>query len=287
MSRISSALHLFEKTKSIMKRIHTLFLLAAIVALFVQCDNKKETPETHDSTKVKVVSGITDNDFFTVELLASDSLFVGYNKLYLKITQKSNGEVITAGDITIKPIMKMVNKSHGAPFENPGTTANTDDYFECAVVLIMPSNPDEGWVLNLDIEAQGLSDQLTLELPDVKSLEEPKSIRFISPANGKTYFISLLNPLDPEVGVNELEFTAHYMEDMMTFPADENLAITFEPEMPSMNHGSPNNVQPEHGTDGHYLGKINFTMTGWWRINVAVSKNGEFLADDIEFNITF
>ena len=62
---------------------------------------------------------------------------------------------------------------------------------------------------------------------------------------------------------------------MMTFPAEDNFSITMTPEMPSMGHGSPNNVNPVLTKNGHYKGKVNFTMTGDWRINLVLNKEGK------------
>jgi hypothetical protein len=57
--------------------------------------------------------------------------------------------------------------------------------------------------------------------------------------------------------------------------------------MPSMGHGSPNNVNPVHTSNGHYLGKVNFTMSGFWRVHLTIKKNGVLLSNDQYFDITF
>lgn len=57
--------------------------------------------------------------------------------------------------------------------------------------------------------------------------------------------------------------------------------------MPSMGHGSPNNVNPVHIEKGHYRGKVNFTMTGEWQIKLKVFKNGVLLRDDLMFETRF
>jgi hypothetical protein len=75
---------------------------------------------------------------------------------------------------------------------------------------------------------------------------------------------------------------------MMDWPYEPYLAVEIEPEMPSMNHGSPNNVNPTHIGDGHYKGVVNFTMTGWWRVNMKIKDGeGNILTDDVYFDITF
>jgi hypothetical protein len=96
----------------------------------------------------------------------------------------------------------------------------------------------------------------------------------------------LILPDEPVVGVNDFEILVNKKVSMMDWPPDESFLITIEPEMPTMGHGSPNNVNPVHEGMGHYRGKVNFTMTGYWKVNLV------FYHDDIEagetsFDITF
>jgi hypothetical protein len=75
---------------------------------------------------------------------------------------------------------------------------------------------------------------------------------------------------------------------MMSWPALEMLNIEIDPEMPTMGHGSPNNVNPIDMGEGHYLGKVNFTMSGFWRVNMKfMTATNEMMKDDKYFDITF
>ena len=86
--------------------------------------------------------------------------------------------------------------------------------------------------------------------------------------------------------MNDFEIVLHKKVSMMDFPAIENYTIEIVPEMPSMGHGSPNNVNPIHLANGHYIGKVNFTMTGLWKIKLKLYKNGTLISDDQFFEIT-
>jgi hypothetical protein len=57
--------------------------------------------------------------------------------------------------------------------------------------------------------------------------------------------------------------------------------------MPSMGHGSPNNVNPTSTGKGHYKGKVNFTMTGEWKINVAIKKGGSTVSNGLYYMLNF
>jgi hypothetical protein len=72
---------------------------------------------------------------------------------------------------------------------------------------------------------------------------------------------------------------------MMAFPAVSNCDVTIEPSMPSMGHGSPNNINPVHMADGHYMGSVNFTMDGEWLIEVSVLE-GSTEIGAIDFEVT-
>jgi hypothetical protein len=266
-----------------MKQILILFVLTLSLAA---CE-KDEDPAPEEVNLQSVVKAGSEAGHFTVELLAKETLFQGYNKLYLDIRKNSGNSRVTQASVSLLPLMHMTMMTHAAPVENPKNTANDDGYFEGAVVFIMPSNPDEGWTLEVAIDAGGQKDTVLLTIPVVNSLEEAREFNVVSESAGKTYFISLTEPSMPKVGLNDIGFTIHYRENMMSFPAAEDLSVTIEPEMPSMNHGSPNNVNPVHTGNGHYKGKVNFTMTGWWRVNIEVFKDGQPIGENLSFDLTF
>ncbi len=256
-----------------------LFLLCILYA----CE--KNDPTDEGPGMYKITSTVSADNEYTIDLYAeTDTLFVGYNKIFLAVTQS---EKITEATINIHPLMNMVSKTHAAPFEDPVNLANSDGFFESAVIFIMPSNPDEGWILNVDINHDVTVTTAKLVIPWVKDFEESRLVKFPSEIDGTMYFLSCVEPANPEVGINDCEFTVHYKESMMSFPPATDLALEIEPEMPSMEHGSPNNVHPVHEESGHYKGKVNFTMTGWWRIHFMIKKDQSVVADDKYMDITF
>jgi hypothetical protein len=77
------------------------------------------------------------------------------------------------------------------------------------------------------------------------------------------------------------------MASMMSFPPSTDLTVEITPEMPSMGHGSPNNVNPVHTQNGHYVGTANFTMTGDWRIHLTIKEGNRLITDKAYFDILF
>jgi len=247
---------------------------------------KNEDPNDKHTELVQIATALTDEQAFEVTLYANDTLFEGYNKLFISIVDVSAEDQVTDANISLKPIMDMIDMVHAAPVENPPVLANDDDLFEGAVVFIMPSSGMMGWTLDIEIKTGEKNETAFLEIPEVRSLYEARKINVISPLDETKYFVSLVEPINAEVGINDCEFTIHYKENMMSFPPAEDLTVEIEPEMPSMDHGSPNNVHPVHSGNGHYEGKVNFTMTGWWRIHMVIKKDGQILTDDAYMDIT-
>lgn len=262
-------------------------MLGMSLLLFISCDKDDVNP-TQDLNLMTITESVTNNTIYKVTLLSDDTLFHGYNRLYFEVVKSSDQQKITNASIDLYPEMDMITMKHSAPTENPAEMANDNDLFEGAVVFIMPDTDDMKWRLKVEVHAGGMADSVWLTIPKVKSLKEPKILNFISAADSTTkYFVSLVEPVEPKVGINDFELAVHYKKTMMSFPADDGVTVTIDPQMPSMDHGSPNNVNPVLDQNGHYKGKVNFTMTGWWRVYIDLEKDGEKLTDSAYIDITF
>ena len=150
------------------------------------------------------------------------------------------------------------------------------------------------WSLTVDISANGKSETILFPIGKVISTMPVRKIVVIDSLSigaGKwmitKYPISLVLPKVWKVGQNSFEITAHQMESKMSFPAATDLTFEIIPEMPSMGHGSPNNLNPVHTSNGHYVGSVNFTMTGAWRINMIVKKGDKTVTNKAWFDIAF
>jgi hypothetical protein len=260
-------------------------LLYAFTLTLISCDKSEDHGDPLEGL-IKISSGFSDDQTFRVDLFALDTLFEGYNKLFFTIMDQENQQTLSEAEVKLKPMMDMITMKHSAPFENPDAVVNSEGYFEGAVVFIMPSSGDMGWTLDINLKTADSESLVSIDIPVVRSLEEPRKINVISAIDETKYFVSIVEPAEPEVGINNCEFTIHYKESMMSFPAAEDITMEIEPEMPSMDHGSPNNEHPLHTGNGHYEGKLNFTMTGWWRVHITLKKGNEIITDDAFMDIT-
>lgn len=264
--------------------LSTLFTLAVLTS----CTKDKESepnPQPSENNLILINSVATNQGGMEVSLYAEDSLMAEYTPLYIQVKDATTGDLITHADITIEPMMVLDGMTHAAPSENPPSTA-IDNKFEGAVVFTMPS--EMGWVLEVNIYDPA-NDRLEAATLPV-AVKAPAKTRVIvaSPLDGSDpLIISYLQPQTPEIGINDFEITVHRQESMMDFTPVSGLTVEVDPEMLAMGHGSPNNVNPTHSQSGHYTGKVNFTMSGDWRINLTLL-NGQTVIDSTAyFDVTF
>lgn len=259
-----------------MKRsILKIFALALVAGAILSVSGCKKNPPIDTSTFLdkmlllaKKQSAVTG---FDVEVYGRDSFYVGYNPLYIKVTDQASGEMVTNdAQMNWIPMMDMGTMMHSAPFENPGAIADTDKVYSSAVVFIMPSTAGT-WMLKLAmLNTLTQAKDTLMFMPNVLAPQAPRMFSTISLKDSSKLFVSLMEPFKPKVGINDFHLSVHKKQSMMSFPPVEGLTINSEPEMPAMGHGSPNNEDPVSTGNGHYKGKVNFTMSGLWHINLKI-----------------
>lgn len=206
----------------------------------------------------------------------------GYTKFYVALYDSTSGTKIEDAHLSLTPMMKMGMMQHSAPFENPETTTAVHHLFQCSVVFTMSSMAGT-WTVNMNVHNHLTNKEGQLSIPiTVTDPVKPTMHSFTSAIDGTKYFVTLIEPSSPKVGINDLEIAIYKKVSMMSYPADSSLSVVFTPEMPTMGHGSPNNVNPTHTINGHYKGKVNFTMTGLWKLNMDYLKGNE-VADSTQF----
>ena len=271
-----------------MKKLLFYILPLAILAAFTQCDkNESNDPNPKDpeaNNQILIGEAIAPGSGLKVEFYADKELFVGYNTIYFTVKDSITNEVVEADELMMHPMMEMMSgMMHSCPMEAPVYNSDTKQY-EGAVTFVMSSMMGT-WTVSVHLNNLG-----TAEFePAVMEMDESMLYSFPSMIDSsKSYFVSLIQPTDPKVGENEFEILINTRATMMDWPAVEEFTVIIEPEMPDMCHGSPNNVDPTHTANGHYDGVVNFTMTGWWRVNLTIiNAEGDTINNDRSFNITF
>jgi YtkA-like len=257
--------------------------ILVLAIAFTSC--KKDTVETVDPTVglTKIAEGYAVGAGAKVKLYAaSGSIKTGYTKFYIMLSDSTSGTTIQDAHIHLTPMMDMGMMQHSAPVENPESEEAVNQLYPCSVTFIMPSMGGS-WTLEVEVHNHLTDKEGSVTFPITVTDPVKATVKsFTGLHDNQKYFVALINPAKPIVGINDLEFAIYKKASMMSFPADSSLLLSFTPEMPTMGHGSPNNVQPIHVGNGHYKGKVNFTMTGLWRLNNELTSNGA-IADSTQF----
>lgn len=267
------------------KYISTFILPIVSVFTFLLTACSKDNMEEPDPVAglQLVAEGFASGAATKVKVYSGSPINTGYTPLYISLYDSISNQVVEKASIELFPLMDMVTKKHASPVENPLSENAVNKLFPCNVVFTMPSGELGSWTLGVKVRNRinGKEGMLTIPV----NVGEPLYARmrsFTSKASGDKIIVALLQPSQPKVGVNDIELAVYRMASMMSFPADSSMTIQMTPEMPTMGHGSPNNVDPVHVGRGHYKGKVNFTMTGLWQINL-VFNYGDTLADNANY----
>lgn len=259
--------------------VFVLMIALAVAGGFVGCsdDDKKNAMEF-----LKIGEVVSTEAETVVSLWADDSIRVGYNKLYLKLEGTDHTEVDDA-HIQVSPVMHMTDMGmmHACPYSQPSEDL-VNGMFPFYAVFQMASYDSGHWMLGVDFHNHhnDKEGEVEFEIPVMSS-----ALVKMPMVNGATYIIALVDPVAPVVGLNDITFAIFKKESMMSFPAVDGFALTMVPTMPSMGHGSTNNVDPVGVGGGMYEGTVNYSMTGDWRIDLDGVKDTVSFSTHFEVNV--
>lgn len=264
-----------------MKTIKSLIILIALSVGITSCsdDNENPMPVTENPLEAYNLTSSFEANGHMLELYSEkEGLTTGYNELYLQIKDLSTGEYIPNATITWNPVMHMTEMSHSCPKSEISVTEEKTVY-KGFIVFQMASNADEYWELNLEYSFEGTTYTISETIEVNAPADGKKTVNVFMGADDTRYVLAMM-PLAPEVAINNLSAVLFKMESMMSFSIVEDYTITIDPRMPGMgNHSSPNNEDLTYdATTGNYTGKLSFTMTGYWKINLMLlNTNDEIL----------
>lgn len=284
------------------RSLAVLALCATIV--FSSCDSSTSSsvPPPASSVTPRLDLGTATSVLSTkkleAELWAEDSLRTGWNVIHLRLRDpRFPDSILTDVHLKSLPWMTMTTKNHGAPGENLG--ADTVDGvairggFKLAAVFQMPSGAMGSWKMRVRVHDHryvGTTDSAlqndTVTLAVNVSASNPARVATFLGSDSVKRVVALIAPRQSVVGTNNLEFGMWSMKDSVNFPGDSSVSLSFEPSMPSMGHGSEGNSQPVARRKGRYLGAVNYTMTGDWRLSLRVTDGAKVLDSARFFEVT-
>ncbi|MFZ4863273.1 FixH family protein [Sphingobacterium sp. Mn56C] len=213
-----------------------------------------------------------------ISLWAKDSLTSKFESIFIRLTDKEgNPAALTSLNYDVKMDMGMM--AHGAPFYPLKSLGN--GIYQADIVFIMPNIRDmgKGWLLQLaNSGLKDSNDTLSIALP-VKEASVDRTLATNTQADGRV-FVSCLLPDQASVGEQPIHFVLHKIEKD-AFPIVDGYSIEVEPFMPDMGHGSDKNIAAKSTGDGHYEGRVNFSMKGHWDIKVRLLKDGKPASEEL------
>lgn len=250
--------------------------LMAVSLMIVSCQ-KEAIPAPDFSDKLLKIGQQNLSNGNTVTLYAADTLRVGYNELFLLIT-KSNTPVASSV-VSISTLMDMGTMKHSSPSVAP--VFNPDHKLYDAAAIFTMAAGSGSWSLNVNVDGE--------ELSFVLNIKESKAV-LVTTATGSdanVYVLSLFPQQGYKVGFNNFSLIIYKKENPVAYTPVTGLDIELNPEMTSMGHSSPNNVNPTDSGNGFYNGRVNFTMSGEWRLHFKIKAGSTLLFEDVYLDIIF
>lgn len=265
--------------KFFMNSILRVFLYAIFLALFATaCSDSTGNDDDLEEPDLYKLGEFTDNDY-TVVAYSEYPLSVGFHEIYLEVHE--NGNPMNDAHIHFNTMMHMEAHSHASPYGEPGHHRDEEhNLYKAWAIFTMPSGMMGNWELEItvhDIEHSGL--EITGKI-DVE-VDNTNRVKTFTGSDENRYILTWIEPKEPETGLNDLVISLHQQQSMMDYPGVIDATIEFEPWMPSMGHGSSNNVHPAHEEGGFYQGEVNFNMTGDWELRFNITRNEEELAGPV------
>lgn len=257
-----------------MKRYLLLLSLAGLLSFATSSCSDDNSNEIEIPDLMKI-GEFTDSGI-TVVTYSDGELSVGHNILYLEVHQ--NGIRYDNASVQFTTMMHMESHSHASPLGLPEQVRErTHNLYKAWAIFTMPSGMMGRWELQFTVKNANQTETIASGIIPIQVAQANRVSTFMA-EDGTKYILTLVNPMEPKVGLNDLEVALHRSETMMSFPTVSNATMIFEPWMPSMGHGSSNNVSPTHQSNGFYKGKVNFNMTGDWELRFDMTINGETMS---------
>ena len=257
-----------------MKKIYAVVLLLAI---FAACKKNENITVADPKAGLKKIAEAYAAGISTkVELWAKNDLTTGYNQLFVALYDSVSRQAITRAAVDVLPVMHMeingMHMSHSAPCVQPQGDVAEDTLFPFATVFTMAGNTQQSkWSFEINIKPDGQTKTGTARLEIPVGASVPERVKLLTTAEGDKLVVAYFFPAAPKIGINELDVIIYRQQNRMSFVPAGQYLVGLTPEMPAMGHGSPNNIDPVYTKNGSYKGRVNFTMTGDWRINLELS----------------
>lgn len=261
-------------------KFNLLFAMTVVLLLSCSKDDDKVQPPNQDETKnLHLIESFSESGY-TVELFtSSEPLKVGYNKIFLRLSDEE-GDPVEQVSWNWMPMMTMemngMSHQHSSPFSDISKVSGKETLFEGYIVFIMPSDaPTNVWELKIHFSVEGQNFEVNEKVNVISTDSEFNKIYTSGMgSDGTTYHLALIEPATPEIGPNNMVVALFKKGENHDFPIVDDFSIKVDPRMPAMgNHSAPGNEDLIQKEDGFYHGKVGFSMTGYWKINMILENS--------------
>src|SRR6056297_2489536 len=213
-------------------------LLVALTLFTVSCseDDNGTGPET---MSLNLINSYQENNF-NVEIFSySTELKEGYSELYISIKDNDGNSISEFFDSNLMMDMMMGDgMQHSTPYTIDDVTIDGKEYLKISAIFVMPTVEMGTWYVELTDDRDNELYRFEIEVGVTNLVSSFKT-------DNISYFVCLVEPMNPEVGLNDITFAVFERDMNMNYSPSEELSLDMEPTMPYIGHGSSGNVNPE------------------------------------------
>ncbi len=261
-----------------MTKIITILSLTSLI-LFAGCgDNTIPLSVNTGDTYQKIISAESGNIKFEVWTVNNDTLMTGYNKVGFKVYD--NGVEKNSGFVKFYAKMFHFTSSefHATPVEPVYNYNSQLGMFTGYIIMMMPSDSTSRWYGYYNYNNELNVDSVRF---DVGWDRKTKFKIFTDLGAQLSYLITMTSPSTPVIGNNEFSCLLHESPDFVDFTQVNTANMYLTVRLDSLNHTSDGNENPHYSGSGLYKGKVNFDISGGWKVfdsiyynNRCITQNG-------------
>lgn len=253
----------------------TIPVLIIITLIFYGCSKDNPVINNNPTDYVKIFNTESGVNKFEVYSKSSSNFIYGYNDIGFKVY--INNAEQTSGFVKFKPTMYhgLSGPSHSIPVPDKYYFNSEKSMFTGYAIFIMYDTATF-WAADFNY-----NDAMSVD-SSIFTLNYSSRTKILAWDNiilENTYFLTLIAPSAPRVGLNEVDLMLHQTDNMLSYLEVNNAEMFIKPWMESMGHGSSNNINPAYISPGRYKGTANFNMAGEWFLYDSIKVAGSFITN--------
>lgn len=268
---------LYRSIRKYNKMARYILVLLFISLIISSCsnDNPVTTENNTPTDYVKILTAETGSNKFEVYSLSSNNFIYGFNDLGIKVYINNTEQ--TSGFVKFRSTMwhGLGGPFHSIPSSDKFIYDSTKNMFTGYSIFIM-YDTTAFWTSDLNY-----NDALFIDstLIDPSYSIKTQIYGWDNTVVQHTYFLTMIAPSAPRVGLNEVDFMLHQTNTMVDYTEVNDAQMYIRPWMEAMGHGSSNNTDPVMVSPGRYKGTANFNMAGEWFLYDSIKVGGTFITN--------